>query len=164
MTSLITRIAVAAIVALSTVGGLAAEANAAQVDVIIKKPVVVVKPVVRKPVVAIKPAVRKPVVVVKPFARKPAVIVQPVIRKRVFVVKPFVHKPAVVVKPVLTEPVVVAPTGRCTQALALRKATTRGLNRAAVTLITPKRITVVGKIDGVSTKLSFANTAGCPSL
>lgn len=164
MTNLITRIAVTAIVALSTVGGVVAQANAAQVDVVIKKPVVVVKPVVRKPVVVVKPVVRKPVMVVKPFARKPVVIIKPAMRKPVFVVKPFVRKPVVVVKPVVLKPVVVVPAGRCTQALALRKATNHGLNRAAVTLITPNRITVVGKIGGVSTKMRFANAAGCPSL
>jgi hypothetical protein len=175
MTNFITRIAVAALVALGTAGGVVAEADAAQVDVIVKKPVVeikpvirkpvvIVKPVIRKPTVVVKPAVRKPVVAVKPFARKPAVVIQPPVRKPVIVVKPFVRKPVLVVKPFVPKPVVAVPTGRCTQALALRKAMIRGLNRAAVTLITPNRITVEGKVGGVSTKMSFATSAGCPSL
>jgi hypothetical protein len=64
MTNFITRAALAAVVALGAFGA-AAEANAAQVDVIVKTPHVVV----RKPVIVVKPA---PVVIVKPA---PVVIV-----------------------------------------------------------------------------------------
>jgi hypothetical protein len=58
MTNFIAKAALAAVVALGA-AGVAAEANAAQVDVIVKTPHVVV----RKPVVVVKPA---PVVVIKP--------------------------------------------------------------------------------------------------
>lgn len=64
MRNFVTKAALAAVVALGAAGA-AAQADAAQVDVIVKTPHVIVKTphVVRKPVVVIKPA---PVVVVKP--------------------------------------------------------------------------------------------------
>jgi hypothetical protein len=63
MTNFITKAALAAVVALGAFGA-AAQADAAQVKVVVKTPHVVV----RKPVVVVKPApvVRKRVVVVKP--------------------------------------------------------------------------------------------------
>jgi hypothetical protein len=142
MTSFIIKATVAGLVAVGMLAGAGATANAAQVEVIIKKP-----HVIRKPVIVVRPrvVVRKPVIVVRP------VVVRPVI----------VRKPVIIVRPA---PVVVVPVGRCTQSLALRKAFNSGFNRAAISAIGPNRVIVSCKIGGVWSKISFANVAGCPRL
>lgn len=134
MTSLFTKIAVAAAVTLGAFGATSQAANAGSVDVIVKTPRVTVSPRV-----VIKPAPRR-VVVVKPAPR------------RVVVVKP---APVVVVKP---------GYGRCQPGLALAKASRNGLNKVAISRIGPNRVTVSGKIRGAWAKISFANVRGCPRL
>jgi hypothetical protein len=137
MTSFIIKAAVAGIVAVGMLAGASASANAAQVEVIIKKP-----HVIRKPVIVVRPRV---------VVRKPVIVVRPVV----------VRKPVIIVRPA---PVVVMPVGRCSQTLALRKAAMSGLNRVAISSIGPNRVVVTGKIGGVWSKMSFANVGGCPRL
>lgn len=140
MSNFITKAALAALVAVGALGATSqANAGSVDVDVRVRTPHVVVRTphvVVRKPVVVVKPAyVRPRVVVVRPA--------------------PIVVRPA---------PVVVLQGGRCTQALALQKASNQGLNRVAVSFVGPNRVTVSGKIRGAWAKVSFANMRGCPRI